>query len=50
MPEHLNQLQLEGYRDRTLALGEQVAVRTLPAAGIAGTRLLLWQSEVLLNQ
>ena len=28
MPEHLNQLQLEGYRDRTLALGEQVAVDT----------------------
>jgi hypothetical protein len=26
MPEHLNQAQLEGYRNRTLALGELVAV------------------------
>jgi hypothetical protein len=26
MPEHLNQEQLKGYRDRTLALGELVAV------------------------
>jgi hypothetical protein len=26
MPEHLNQTQLEGYRNRTLALGELVAV------------------------
>jgi hypothetical protein len=26
MPEHLNQSQLQGYRDRTLALGEMVAV------------------------
>lgn len=26
MPEHLNQTQLQGYRDRTLALGEMVAV------------------------
>jgi hypothetical protein len=26
MPEHLNQDQLQGYRDRTLALGELVAV------------------------
>src|SRR5580693_5339741 len=26
MPEHLNEQQLKGYRDRTLALGEQVAV------------------------
>lgn len=28
MPEHLNQTQLEGYRNRTLALGELVAVDT----------------------
>src|SRR5580700_8827287 len=26
MPEHLNEQQLKGYRDRTLALGELVAV------------------------